>query len=72
MPVAPALRGRGAVSDHPDLDAALAAAGLAERFMALPPSHQREYTVWITEAKKPDTRARRIAGTIERLGKGPA
>jgi hypothetical protein len=32
-------------------------------------SHQREYVLWINEAKKEETRARRIAGTIERLKK---
>jgi hypothetical protein len=30
-------------------------------------THQREYVQWIQEAKRPDTRQRRIAGTIERL-----
>ena len=36
-------------------------------FRALPPSHQREYLSWVEEAKRPDTRIRRIAGMIERL-----
>lgn len=35
--------------------------------MVLPPSHQREYLKWIEEAKRADTRARRIAQTITRL-----
>ncbi|MDO4681705.1 MAG: YdeI/OmpD-associated family protein [Lautropia sp.] len=51
-----------------DLEAALAAHPVAgQRFNALPPSHQREYLKWIEEAKKPDTRARRIQGTVEPL-----
>lgn len=29
---------------------------------------QREYVVWVEEAKKAETRQRRIDGTIERLG----
>ena len=29
------------------------------RFHALPPSHQREYIRWLTEARKPETQARR-------------
>lgn len=39
-------------------------------FGGLPPSHRREYLSWIGEAKKPETRARRIAATIGRLGGG--
>ena len=50
-----------------DLRTALDAAGLADKFTALSYSHQREYVTWIDEAKKPDTRARRIAGTVDRL-----
>ncbi len=37
------------------------------RFDALPPSHKAEYLAWIGEAKKAVTRARRIAGMLERL-----
>ncbi len=51
-----------------DIQAALGAAPDAgSRFAALPPSHKAEYLTWIEEAKKPDTRARRIAGMIDRL-----
>jgi uncharacterized protein YdeI (YjbR/CyaY-like superfamily) len=39
----------------------------ASHFAALPPSHKAAYLTWIAEAKKPDTRARRIAGMIDRL-----
>jgi uncharacterized protein YdeI (YjbR/CyaY-like superfamily) len=51
-----------------DLREALSAAPNAQaRFNALPPSHRAEYLTWIAEAKKPDTRARRIAKTIDLL-----
>jgi uncharacterized protein YdeI (YjbR/CyaY-like superfamily) len=50
-----------------DLRTALVAAGLLDRFMALSPSHRREYVSWIEEAKKAQTRAGRVERTIERL-----
>lgn len=54
-----------------DMQAALAKSRAAQKtWEALPPSHQREYLGYITEAKKPETRARRIAQTIERLKAG--
>ncbi len=34
------------------------------------PSHRREYVDWITEAKRDDTRAKRIAQAIEWLSEG--
>lgn len=53
-----------------DLQAALEKnAAARSAFDALPPSHQREYVKWINEAKKPETRNRRISQTIERLVK---
>ena len=52
-----------------DLRAALADAGLTHRFDALSFSHRRETVAAITEAKKPETRARRITQAIERLNK---
>ena len=50
-----------------DLRDALAAAALIDRFTRLSYSHQREYVMWIDEAKRPATRARRIAETVERV-----
>lgn len=50
-----------------ELAAALDAAGLAETFTRLSYSHQREYVSSIEEAKKPETRRRRVAETIARL-----
>jgi uncharacterized protein YdeI (YjbR/CyaY-like superfamily) len=54
-----------------DIAAALAESGaVRRRFQALPPSHRREYLTWIEQAKRPLTRARRVASTVERLAVG--
>jgi hypothetical protein len=50
-----------------DLRAALDAAGRLAAFDALSYSHRREYVEWIDDAKRRDTRARRIAKTVEQL-----
>ena len=39
-------------------------------FDRLAPSHRREYLEWITEAKREDTRAKRIATALEWLSEG--
>jgi uncharacterized protein YdeI (YjbR/CyaY-like superfamily) len=68
---APALlqgRGMAGTTAPPDVAEALADdAPAALAFAGLAPSHKREYLSWIDEAKKPDTRRRRIAGMIGRL-----
>ena len=51
----------------PDLAAALEKSGLSESFSKLSYSHQKEYANSITEAKREETRARRIEKTIEML-----
>jgi uncharacterized protein YdeI (YjbR/CyaY-like superfamily) len=52
----------------PDIRLALAADPAVEQvFDHLAPSHRREYLSWIGEAKRAETRARRIAGMIDRL-----
>ena len=33
-------------------------------------THQREYVEWVEEAKRPETRARRVASTVERISAG--
>jgi uncharacterized protein YdeI (YjbR/CyaY-like superfamily) len=38
-----------------------------EAFHKLPPSHQRQYIMWIEEAKKPSTRQNRIEKTLAKL-----
>jgi uncharacterized protein YdeI (YjbR/CyaY-like superfamily) len=46
----------------------LAAHPLARRnFLALAPGYRRDYIRWITEAKKPETRARRLEQAVRRL-----
>lgn len=42
----------------------------AAAFKAFPPSHQREYVDWIAEAKREDTRDRRIAQAVEWIAEG--
>jgi uncharacterized protein YdeI (YjbR/CyaY-like superfamily) len=47
---------------------ALAARPAARRsFLALAPGYRRDYLRWITEAKRPETRQRRLAEAIRRL-----
>lgn len=59
------------VTKPADLAALFAANPEAEAlFDKLSYSHQREYVQWIEEAKRPETRDRRLAGTIEMLIKG--
>ena len=41
-----------------------------ETFEGFSPSHRREYVEWITEAKREETRAKRLATTIEWLAEG--
>ncbi len=41
-----------------------------ERFAAFSYSHKREYIEWITEAKTPETRARRLATAVEWIAEG--
>jgi len=55
----------------PDLTAALKKNAKAKKaFEAFSPSHKREYVEWITEAKRDETRAKRLATTLEWLVEG--
>ena len=55
----------------PDLKRALGRNPRARSaFDAFPPSHRREYVEWIEEAKRPETRARRIATAVEWIAEG--
>lgn len=47
-----------ALHDDPEAEAA---------FAALPHSHRREYIDWILEARRPETRVRRVEETVERV-----
>jgi uncharacterized protein YdeI (YjbR/CyaY-like superfamily) len=42
----------------------------AATFDAFPPSCRREYVEWVTEAKRPETRAKRIAQAVEWMAEG--
>ncbi len=54
-----------------DLAAALKKNGKARTtFDGFPPSHRREYIEWLTEAKRPETREKRLAQTLEWLAEG--
>ena len=56
---------------HPEFAAALNAAPKAKAALdGFPPSAQRDYFEWISEAKQPATRAKRIATAVEWLGEG--
>lgn len=55
------------VSIADDIKAELDRAGVREAFERYSYSHQKEDIAWIEEAKKPETRARRIAKLIGKL-----
>jgi uncharacterized protein YdeI (YjbR/CyaY-like superfamily) len=42
----------------------------SENFKKLSPSCQREYLVWLSMAKRPETRERRLAETLKALAAG--
>ena len=67
----------GRARTRPDADVPVALARALARhararstFDALAPSHRREYAEWIAEAKRDDTRERRVAQAIEWLAEG--
>lgn len=54
-----------------ELTRALAANPAARAvFEKMPPSHRREIAGYVAEAKKPETRERRAAFTVEKLAAG--
>ena len=54
-----------------DLAAALAANPAAQAtFDAFPPSGRREYVEWVVEAKRPETRAKRVRQAAEWIAEG--
>lgn len=62
---------RAALSLPADFAAALDATPAARRhYDAFPPGKQRDYLEWVLEAKRADTRARRIAQAVEWLAEG--
>ena len=50
-----------------DLAQALSDAGLSEAFAKMSYTHRKEYVSSVSEAKKPETRARRIAKAVEMI-----
>jgi uncharacterized protein YdeI (YjbR/CyaY-like superfamily) len=59
------------ISVPPDIAAALAANGPAQAmFDRFAPSHRREYIEWITDAKRAETREKRLAQAIVWLSEG--
>jgi uncharacterized protein YdeI (YjbR/CyaY-like superfamily) len=62
---------RGEPEVPEDLMAALKKSEKARAtFEGFPPGQRREYVDWITEAKRPQTRAKRLATTLEWLAEG--
>ena len=56
------------VTVPPELAAALEGDPQARtRFEALSPTHRREYAAWVAEAKREETKARRVADTLTKL-----
>ena len=54
-----------------DLAAALAKNNKAQAaFERFPPSHKREYVEWITEAKREETRTRRLQTALQQIAEG--
>jgi uncharacterized protein YdeI (YjbR/CyaY-like superfamily) len=54
-----------------ELEAALAKNKKAvATWEAFPPSHRREYIQWIDEAKRPETKEKRVAQTVEWVAEG--
>jgi hypothetical protein len=63
----------GSGGDHEVVDAHFDYKGVMCGMAAFkPPSHRREYLEWVTEAKREETSAQRLATSIEWLGEGKA
>lgn len=70
-PISRRAKPKGEVEVPEDLAAALKKNRKAgATFEGFPPGHRREYVQWITEAKRPETRAKRLATTLEWLAEG--
>ena len=55
----------------PDLEAALAEVPAAQgHWAAWAPSHRRQYIYWVLDAKRPETRVRRVADVVRRAAAG--
>lgn len=49
------------------LDALAAKKGLREKFDALSRTRKKQYSFWVGDAKRPETRAKRIAEAVQRI-----
>ena len=58
------------VSVPEDLAVALADGAVGDVFDALSYTHRREYVSWVEEAKREETRTKRVARTVELLREG--
>jgi uncharacterized protein YdeI (YjbR/CyaY-like superfamily) len=68
-------RSKPARKNEPKIPAGLAAAlkkntPARKGYEAFSPSHKREYIEWLTEAKTPETRERRLATALEQMAQG--
>lgn len=67
----PRRRLQAAVEAPPEVLAAIAASPAAQRFWeTLAPGYRRDYLRWVTEAKRPETRQRRLQEVVARLAAG--
>jgi len=67
----PSREPRAQLNMPDDFAAALGNAPTAQQhYDAFPPSKQRDYLEWVLEAKREDTRAKRIAQAVEWLAEG--
>jgi uncharacterized protein YdeI (YjbR/CyaY-like superfamily) len=71
----PAARPKAGPKPAPEMPADLAAAleadaAARETFAAFPPGCRREYVEWVLEAKRPETRAKRIAQAVAWMAEG--
>lgn len=67
----PPTKPRPALDLPDDLGAALAAVPTAQTVWdGFAPSHRRDYIEWVIEAKRPETRAKRIAQTVAQVAEG--
>ncbi|HEX8262575.1 MAG TPA: YdeI/OmpD-associated family protein [Allosphingosinicella sp.] len=70
-PARPKAAPRAELETPPDLRAALDANPAARAtFDSFPPSGRRDYVQWVVEAKRPETRDKRIAQAVEWMAEG--
>jgi uncharacterized protein YdeI (YjbR/CyaY-like superfamily) len=70
-PARPAKASKPDLETPPELESALGGNPAAKAtFDSFPPSCRREYVEWVVEAKRPETRDKRIAQAIEWMAEG--